>query len=92
VVIRMKIPRSMSLSSARRSLREVVQSVRRNGDAVIMTVDGKPAARVEAVDTEPRRLTAAETATVRALMDAIVRIPRSTETFDAVAGMTNRRR
>jgi prevent-host-death family protein len=92
LVVEMKISPSMNLSSVKAGLSEIVQSVRRTGKSVVITVDGEPAARIDAVEAEPRRLTAAELATVRALMDAVGRIPRPTDAFDAVALVTDGRR
>ena len=88
----MKISPSMSLSSVKTALSEIVRSVRRTGNAVVITVDGEPAARIDAVEAETRLLTTAESATVRALMDAVGRIPRPTDPFDAVALVTDGRR
>jgi prevent-host-death family protein len=88
----MKISPSMSLSSVKTALSEVVRSVRRTGNSVVITVDGEPAARIDTIEAAPRRLTAAELATIRALMDAIGRIPRPTDPFDVVALVSDGRR
>ena len=82
----------MNLSSVKAALSEIVRSVRRTGKSVVITVDGEPAAQLGAVEAEPRRLTASEAATVRALMDAVLRIPRPTKSFDAVALVNDGRR
>lgn len=58
----------------------------------MITVDGEPAARIVSIDGEPRRLTMAERATVRALRDALVRIPRPGGAFDAAALVAEGRR
>lgn len=84
--------RSLNLSAAKAGLSEVVRSVRRTGESVVITVDGEPAARIAPIEEEPRRLTAAEIATVRALMDALARIPRPSEPFDAVVAVAEGRR
>lgn len=59
---------------------------------MVITVDGQPAARLVAVAPVPRRLTAPEVNTVRALMAGIARIPRSSEPFDAVELVAEGRR
>jgi prevent-host-death family protein len=84
--------RSINLSAAKAGLSEVVRTVRRTGEPVVITVDGEPAARIVPIEEEPRRLTAAEIATVRALMDALARIPRPGEPFDAVVAVAEGRR
>ncbi len=75
--------RSIQLSQAKSGLSEVVRTVRRTGESVVITVDGEPAAQIAPLEGQPRRLTAPEVATVRALMEALVRIPRPSEPFDA---------
>ena len=75
--------RSIQLSLAKSGLSELVRTVRRTGESVVITVDGEPAAQIAPVEGQPRRLTAREVATVRALMEALVRIPRPSEPFDA---------
>ena len=87
-----KPARSLNLSAAKSGLSEVVRSVRRSGESVVITVDGEPAARIVPIDAEPRRLSAAEVATVRALMDAVARIPRPSGAFDAVGLVAEGRR
>jgi prevent-host-death family protein len=76
--------RSLNLSAAKAGLSEVVRTVRRTRESVVITVDGEPAARIVPVEADERRLSAAEVATVRALMDAVSRIPRPSGRFDAV--------
>jgi prevent-host-death family protein len=82
----------MNLSAAKAGLSEIVRRVRRTGETVVITVDGEPAATIAPIESEPRRLTATEVATVRALMDALARIPRPSEPFDAVAVVGEGRR
>jgi len=84
--------RSLNLSAAKAGLSEVVRRVRRTGETVVITVDGEPAARITPIEDEPRHLTAREIATVRALMDALARIPRPSEPFDAVVVVAQGRR
>lgn len=84
--------RSVNLSTVKSTLSEIVRTVRRTGESVVITVDGEPAARISAIDGEPRRLTTAERATVRALMDGLIRIPRPGDAFDAAALVAQGRR
>ncbi len=84
--------RSIQLSQAKSGLSEVVRTVRRTGESVVITVDGEPAALIAPVEEQPRHLTAPEVATVRALMDALHRIPRPTEPFDAASVVSEGRR
>jgi prevent-host-death family protein len=84
--------RSLNLSAAKARLSEVVRRVRRTGETVVITVDGEPAARIAPIEDEPRHLTPTEIATVRALMDALARIPRPAEPFDAVVAVAEGRR
>jgi len=77
--VRSKIP----LSQAKTKLSELVRRVA-SGEEVVLTVDGRPAARLVPVPLASRRLTATEINTVRALMSGIARIPRPSEPFDAV--------
>lgn len=72
------------LSEAKARLSEVVRAVRNGGEEVIITVDGEPAARLVPVDSAPKALTAAERASVRALMAALARFERPGDPFDAV--------
>jgi antitoxin (DNA-binding transcriptional repressor) of toxin-antitoxin stability system len=58
----------------------------------VLTIDGEPAARIVPIAVEPRTLSPAEMATVRALMDALGRIPRPTGSFDAVPLVADGRR
>jgi prevent-host-death family protein len=76
--------RSLNLSAAKAGLSEVVRTVRRSRESVVITVDGEPAVRIVPIEADERGLSAAEVATVRALMDAVARIPRPAGTFDAV--------
>ncbi|MEP6651954.1 MAG: type II toxin-antitoxin system Phd/YefM family antitoxin [Myxococcales bacterium] len=82
----------MNLSQAKSKLSEVVRTVRRTGEPVTITVDGEAAARVVPVDHPRERLTAAEVATVRALTDALFRISRPVDPFDAVGVISDGRR
>jgi prevent-host-death family protein len=84
--------RSSNLSSVKSGLSKIVRSVRRTGESIVITVDGEPAARIVPMEDEPRRLTAAEVATVHALMDAVGRIPRPGGAFDAAALVAEGRR
>jgi prevent-host-death family protein len=84
--------RSLKLSQAKSKLSEVVRTVRRTGESIIITVDGEAAARVVPMEMPPSRLTAAEVATVRALTAALFRIPRASGDFDAVALVADGRR
>jgi len=88
----LKSDRFLNLSAAKAGLSEVVRRVRRTGEPVVITVDGEPAVQIAPIEAEPRRLTATEVATVRALMDALARIPRPSEPFDAVAVVAEGRR
>ena len=82
----------MNLSSVKSGLSEIVRKVRSTGESIVITVDGEPAARIAPILPEPRRLTRAEIATVRTLIDALARIPRPEHAFDAVALVTDGRR
>jgi prevent-host-death family protein len=84
--------RSLNLSQAKSRLSEVVRTVRRTGEPIVITVDGEAAARVVPVDLPPDRLTVGQIATVRALTDALFRIPRPVDVFDAVALIADGRR
>ncbi len=75
---------SLSLSEVKARLSEVVRDVRASGEETIITVDGRPAARIVPVHAEPRRLTPAEVAIDRALSAAIERLERVSGDFDAV--------
>ncbi len=74
----------MPLSSAKAKLSELVRAVRQTGEAMVITVDGAPAALIAPVEGPLRDLTASEVATVRSLMWAIARIPRASDPFDAL--------
>ena len=73
-----------TLSDAKARLSEVVRAVRTGGEDAVITVDGEPAVRLVPMDTGPRRLTPAETAGFRALIDSLSRITRPEVPFDAV--------
>lgn len=83
---------TLPLSAVKARLSEVVRTVRRTGEAVLITVDGEPAARVVPVDAGPRALTPQEVATARALIDAVARIERPSKSFDAVELVRESRR
>lgn len=83
---------SLSLSEAKARLSEVVRDVRTSREEIIITVDGRPAARVVAVEAEPRRLTDAEVAADRALMASIDRLPSAPGEFDALELIRDGRR
>jgi prevent-host-death family protein len=85
-------PQPIALSAAKARLSEIVRTVRRNREEVVLTIDGEPAARIVPIALEPRPLSAGEVATVRALMDALLRIPRPNDVFDAVALAADGRR
>ena len=74
----------VSLSEAKTHLSEVVRRVRSHGEELVITVDGEAAARLVPMSSTPRALTSAETASFRAHMAALGRIPRPTAEFDAV--------
>lgn len=80
------------LSIANAKLSELVRSVRKTGTEIVLTVDGEPAARLVPVTPPHRRLTVAEVTTVRALMQGLTRIPRSSDAFDAVTLINEGRR
>lgn len=84
--------RSLPLSAAKAKFSEVIRAVRQSGEPVVITVDGEPAAQIAPVAGPLRELSASEVATVRSLMWAIARIPRSNEPFDALAAVTEGRR
>jgi prevent-host-death family protein len=75
--------RSLGISAAKSGLSEVIRSVRRTGEAVVITVDGEPAAQIAPVAGESRRLTSSEVAAIRVLWEALDRIPRREGSFDA---------
>lgn len=75
---------TLSLSSAKARLSEVVRAARTLGRETTITVDGEPAARVVPVVSAPRPLTDAEVASVHALLTSLLRIERPSTGFDAV--------
>ena len=83
---------TIPLSEAKARLSEIVRTVRRTRADVIITVDGEPAVRVVPLEDEPRLLTPQEVNTHRVLMEALGRIPRPEEPFDAVALIREGRR
>lgn len=84
--------RSLPLSAAKAKLSEVIRAVRQSGEPVVITVDGEPAAQVAPVAGPVRELSSSEVATVRSLMWAIARIPRTGEPFDALGPVSEGRR
>jgi prevent-host-death family protein len=80
------------LSLAKAKLSELIRSVRQTGEPVTISIDGEPAARITTLNQTPERLSAAEVATFRALMEALNRIPRPTTSFDAVDLISEGRR
>jgi prevent-host-death family protein len=79
------LARSIALSLAKSGLSEVVRTVRKTGEPVVITVDGEPAAQIVPMVGQPRQLAAPEVAAVRVLMEALHRIPRVAGAFDACA-------
>lgn len=75
----------LPLSEAKARLSEVVRQVRQ-GEEVIVTVDGEPAVRITRVFAAPRALTAAELATERVLLDTIRKLaaPGALDAVDMV--------
>ncbi len=72
------------LSDAKARFSEVVRMVRRRGEGVVVTVDGRPAVRIVPVSEDPKPLTSAELAAERVILDAI-RTQALPGEFDAVA-------
>ena len=81
---------TVALSDAKARLSEVVRRVRTTGQAVIITVDGEPAARLAPVPGDLHSLSPTDVATLRVLEDAVRRIPGTP--FDAVALIRDGRR
>jgi prevent-host-death family protein len=84
--------RSLPLSAAKAKLSEVIRAVRQSGEPVVITIDGEPAAQITPTAAPLRALSGSEVATIRSLMWAIARIPRSNEPFDALALVSEGRR
>jgi prevent-host-death family protein len=80
------------LSDAKARLSEVVRTVRRTGQAVVISVDGEPAVRMSPVTTAQTTLTATDIATADALFEALLCMPRAPGTFDAVELVQDGRR
>jgi len=83
---------TLNLSDAKARFSDVVRSVRKSGEDVFITVDGEPAVRIAALSEVPRDLKPSEAAMTRALFEAIQRIPRAEEPFDAVQLVAEGRR
>ena len=78
-------PVSLPLSDAKSRLSEVIRNVRRDREPVVITLDGVPVATLSPFEPARRDLTAQEVATVRALTEALARMPQPGTPFDAVA-------
>lgn len=74
----------LTLSDAKARLSEVVHAVRTVGEDAVITVNGELAVRMVPIDAAPRRITPAEKAGFRALIDSLSRITRPEIPFDAV--------
>ena len=81
----------LPLSDAKARLSEVIRTIRRTGESVVISVDGEPAVTLARYTGEAQRLTDAEVAADRALQDAALRLARS-DAFDAVALVREGRR
>ena len=79
------LPVSLPLSDAKARLSEVIRTVRRDREPVVITLDGVPVATLIPFEQPRRDLTAQEVATVRALTEALARIPQPEAPFDAIA-------
>jgi prevent-host-death family protein len=82
--VEIMMAREISLSEAKARLSEVIRTVRRTRETVVVTVDGEPAVCIEPVRPPVGEVSAADLAIEKALWDAMARIPRPTEPFDAV--------
>jgi len=76
--------RTFSVSAAASRFSEIVRGVCQTGESVLITVDGEPAVQIVPIEPQPRNLTAAEMDTVRALMDAVLRVSRPLDQFNVV--------
>lgn len=83
---------TMSLTDVENRLAEVVSRVRTTGESVVITVDGVAAAEIMPVMAEPRRLTPNDIATIEALEEALLHMPRAPGAFDAVELIRDGRR
>lgn len=84
--------RTLQLSTAKATLSEVVRSVRKTGQSVVITVDGEPVVELIPALATPQPLSLSEVATYRALSAALARVPRQKGSFDAVALVAEGRR
>jgi prevent-host-death family protein len=82
---RPEVTRSLPLTEAKARLSEVVRNVRRSRKAVTVTVDGEPVVEIAPAPAPRRDLTDNEVATTYALISALIRAPRVSGAFDAVA-------
>ncbi len=83
---------TLPLSVVKAKLSEIIRGVRSTGQPLVVTVDGQAAAQIVPVPSARVVLSPSEVANVRALMEALVRIPRVCGTFDAVEWMAEGRR
>jgi prevent-host-death family protein len=83
---------TLPLSEAKARFSEVVRQVRRTGESITVTVDGEAAVEIAPAADPYRVMTAAEIAVDRALTEAILRLARKDEPFDAVELIRDGRR
>jgi prevent-host-death family protein len=76
--------RTLPLSEVKARFSEVVRSVRKTGTPVVVTVDGEPAVAITSVESHADELTPQEIAADRALAEAVLRLARPSDPFDAV--------
>lgn len=72
------------MTDAKARLSEVIRGVRRTRQPVLVTVDGEPVVEITPATPPRRELTDHEVVTMRALMNALARLPRVGDAFDAV--------
>ena len=82
----------MTLTEAKARFSEVVRSVRQSRTPLIVTVDGEPAVAITPMMGTTARLDARQIRIVRALEDAILRMPKQGDEFDAVELVRDGRR
>ncbi len=75
---------TMTLTEAKARLSEVVKSVRRDRNRIVITVDGEEAVVIAPIEGTPRLLTAREVAVAQALEAAVLAQSRPPGPFDAV--------
>ena len=83
---------TVPLTEATARFSEVVRHVRRTGETIVVTVDGEAAVEIAPAPAALRPLTSAEVAMDRALTDAILRLARTDDPFDAVELIRDGRR